>query len=80
MDFIYNDTMEWQSDKFSDPHVRKDYVPEMGCSVGATISMLRKSWAAYKIARGEGYADRCLELEHRNSIEAALGIEECSFG
>ena len=43
--------------------------------------MLRKSWKSYKAARREGYADRCLELEHRiNSIRAALGIEECSFG
>jgi hypothetical protein len=41
--------MEWQSDKFdfSDPDVRNDYVPEMGCTVGSTISMLRKSWAEY---------------------------------
>lgn len=71
--------MEWISDKydFSDPDVRLEYVPEMSCSVGGCISMLSKSWTAYKIARREGYADRCLELEHRiNSIQEALGIEQ----
>ena len=34
-----------------------------------------------RAARREGYEDRCLELEDRiNSIQRALGIEECSFG
>ena len=42
--------------------------------------MLRKSWKSYKAARREGYEDRCLELEYRvNSIQRALGIEECSL-
>lgn len=51
----------------------------MGCSVG--VSMLRKSWAAYKIARREGCAVRCLELENRiNRIQEPLGLEQCSFG
>jgi hypothetical protein len=75
--------MEWISDKydFSDPDVRLDFVPEMGCSVGGCMSALKRSWKSYKAARREGYADRCLELEYRiNSIQAALGIEECSFG
>jgi len=70
------------SDKydFSNTDVRNEYVAEMGCSVVGCISMLRKSWKSNKAARREGYADR-LELEHRiNSIRAALGIEECSFG
>jgi hypothetical protein len=75
--------MEWESDlyDFSDPEVRLEYVPELGCCVGGAISMLRKSWKSYKAARREGYEDRCLELEDRiNSIQRALGIEECSFG
>ena len=75
--------MERMSDKydFSNTDVRNEYVAEMGCSVGGCISMLRKSWKSYKAARREGYADQRLELEHRiNSIRAALGIEECSFG
>jgi hypothetical protein len=75
--------MEWESDfyDFSDPEVRLVYVPQLGCSVGGAISMLRKSWKSYKAARREGYADRCLELEDRiNSIQRALGIEECCFG
>jgi hypothetical protein len=75
--------MDWESDlyDFSDPEIRLKYVPEMGCSVGGCISMLRKSWKSYKAARREGYEDRCLELEDRiNSIQRALGIEECSFG
>ena len=75
--------MEWESDlyDFSDPEVRLEYVPELGCCVGGAISMLRKSWKSYKAARREGYEDRCLELEYRiNSIQRALGIEECSFG
>jgi hypothetical protein len=43
--------------------------------------MLGKSWAAYRIARREGYADRYLELENRiNRIREALGLEQCSFG
>jgi len=56
--------MEWESDlyDFSDPEVRLVYVPELGCSVGGAISMLRKSWKSYKAARREGYEDRCLEL------------------
>jgi hypothetical protein len=38
--------MEWESDlyDFSDPEVRLKYVPQLGCSVGGAISMLRKSW------------------------------------
>ena len=75
--------MEWESDlyDFSDPEVRLKYVPQLGCSVGGAISMLRKSWKSYKAARREGYEDRCLELEYRiNSIQSALGIEECCFG
>ena len=71
--------MEWESDlyDFSDPEVS----PQLGCSVGGAISMLRKSWKSYKAARREGYEDRCLELEYRiNSIQSALGIEECCFG
>ncbi|MFY9796150.1 MAG: hypothetical protein WAK17_29000 [Candidatus Nitrosopolaris sp.] len=75
--------MEWISDRydFTDPEVRNDFVSEMGYSVGGCISMLRKSWKAYKAARREGCADLCLGLEYRiNSIQAALGIEECSFG
>ena len=75
--------MEWESDlyDFSDPEVRLKYVPQLGCSVGGAISMLRKSWKSYKAARREGYEDRCLELEyHINSIQSALGIEECRFG
>lgn len=75
--------MEWESDlyDFSNPEVRLKYVPQLGCSVGGAISMLRKSWKSYKAARREGYEDRCLELEYRiNSIQSALGIEECSFG
>jgi hypothetical protein len=64
--------MEWESDlyDFSDPEVRLKYVPELGCSVGGAISMLRKSWKSYKTARREGYEDRRLELEYRiNSIQ-----------
>src|SRR5215831_11170398 len=59
--------MEWESDlyDFSDPEVRLKYVPQLGCSVGGVISMLRKSWKSYKAARREGYEDRCLELEYR---------------
>ena len=75
--------MEWESDlyDFSDPEVRLKYVPQLGCSVGGAISMLRKSWKSYKAARREGYEDRCLELEYCiNSIQSALGIEECCFG
>jgi hypothetical protein len=67
--------MDWVSDlyDFSDPEIRLKYVPEMGCSVGGCISMLRKSWKSYKAARREGYEDRCLELEYRiNSIQRAL--------
>jgi hypothetical protein len=75
--------LAWESNKydFSDPDVRLEYVREMGCSVGGCISMLRKSWAAYKIARREGCAVRCLELENRiNRIQEPLGLEQCSFG
>jgi hypothetical protein len=43
-------------------------VPEMNCSVGA----LRKSWAAYKIARREGFEDRCLELASEDSDDIAM--------
>ena len=41
-----------QSSKFdfSDPYVRLEYVPEMGCSVGGCISGLKKLWKSYKIA------------------------------
>jgi hypothetical protein len=53
----------------------------MGGSLGGCISALKRSWKSYKAAQREGYADRCLELEHTiNSIQAALGIEDCSFG
>ena len=72
--------MEWESDlyDFSDPEVRLKYVPQLGCNVGGAMSMLRKSWKSYKAARRE---DRCLELEYCiNSIQSALGIEECCFG
>jgi hypothetical protein len=74
--------MEWESDlyDFSDPEVRLKYVPPIGLQCGGAISMLRKS-KSYKAARREGYEDRCLELEYRiNSIQSALGIEECCFG
>ena len=42
--------MEWESDlyDFSDPEVRLVYVPQLGCSVGGAISMLRKSWKSYR--------------------------------
>ena len=42
--------IDWVSDlyDFSDPEIRLKYVPEMGCSVGGCISMLRKSWKSYK--------------------------------
>ena len=69
--------MEWVSDRFdfTDPLVRLEYVSR---SVGGCISMLCKSWSAYKIARREGYVDRCLELEYRiNCIlqyQAALPV------
>jgi hypothetical protein len=75
--------MEWISDKydFDDAYVREEWVQEMGCNVGGCISMLKKSWKSYKAARHEGYEDKCLALEYRiNSIQRALGLEECSFG
>ena len=76
--------MEWESDlyDFSDPEVLGGAIsmsPNWAAVFGA-ISMLRKSWKSYKAARREGYEDRCLELEYRvNSIQRALGIEECSL-
>lgn len=52
-----------------------------GKFIGGCISMLKKSWKSYKAARHEGYEDKCLALEYRiNSIQRALGLEECSFG
>jgi hypothetical protein len=63
------------------PLLDENMVLEIKYSVGGCISMLRRSWASYKIARREGYADRCLELEYWiNFIQAVLVIEECSFG
>jgi hypothetical protein len=48
--------------------------------VGSAISALKKSWAAYKIARQTGSEERCLELECRiNSIQQALGLEQISL-
>jgi len=49
--------MERESDlhDFSDPDVRLKYVPQLGCSVGGAISMLRKSWKSYKAARREDH-------------------------
>ena len=54
--------MEWISDKyqFDDPNVREEWVEEMNCNVGGCISMLRKSWIAYKIAKGKGYVQMIL--------------------
>ncbi len=78
--------MEWQSTKFDfeNEHwseTRNQWVPELGCQVGQAISALKKSWAAYKIARRLEYEDRCMELEARiNDIQSALGLEETQFG
>ena len=42
------------------PNVREEWVEEINCNVGGCISMLRKSWIAYKIARGKGYVQMIL--------------------
>jgi hypothetical protein len=70
----------WISSKydFTDLHVREEYVPEIGCSVGGCISALRKSWRAYYIAGRNGEPRN--DVAHRIvSIQSALGIERSQF-
>src|ERR1700751_3431599 len=70
----------WQSSKydFSDPDVRLEYVPEMGCSVGGCISALKKLWKSYKIAgrNGEPRGDIAWNIR---SLQGSLGIERSHF-
>jgi hypothetical protein len=61
--------------------VASEWVPEMNMNVGSCISALKKSWAALKIKRREGFADPVYELEARiNRLQEALGIEVSDFG
>lgn len=67
----------WQSNRydFSDPDVRLEMVPEMGCTVGACISALKGSWTNWRIA-GRNREPRD-DLKYRiRRIESSLGIEE----
>ncbi len=70
----------WQSSKFdfTDPNVRLEYVPDMGCSVGGCISALKRSWKAYYIAgrNGEPRGDLAWRI---NSLQSSLGIEKSTF-
>jgi len=70
----------WQSSKydFSDPYVRLEYVPEMGCSVGGCISGLKKLWKSYKIA-GRNGEPRSWQAYSIRKIQGALGLELSSF-
>jgi len=70
----------WQSSKydFSDPDVRLEYVPEMGCSVGGCISALKKLWKSYKIARRNGEPRGDIAWNIRN-LQGSLGIERSHF-
>jgi hypothetical protein len=70
----------WQSSKydFSDPDVRLEYVPEMGCSVGGCISALKKLWKSYKIAGRNGEPRGDIAWNIRN-LQGSLGIERSHF-
>jgi hypothetical protein len=70
----------WQSSKydFSDPDVRLEYVPEMGCSVGGCISALKKLWKSYKIAGRNGEPRGDIAWNIRN-LQGFLGIERSHF-
>jgi hypothetical protein len=70
----------WQSSKydFSDPYVRLEYVPEMGCSVGGCISALKKLWKSYKIAGRNGEPRGDIAWNIRN-LQGSLGIERSHF-
>ncbi|MGA9150674.1 MAG: hypothetical protein WBZ36_08850 [Candidatus Nitrosopolaris sp.] len=70
----------WHSSKydFSDPDVRLEYVPEMGCSVGGCISALKKLWKSYKIAGRNGEPRGDIAWNIRN-LQGSLGIERSHF-
>jgi hypothetical protein len=70
----------WQSSKydFTDPNVRLEYVPEMGCSVGGCISSLKRSWRVFEIAgrNGEPRGDLAWRINH---VQDTLGIPLTEF-
>lgn len=58
--------------------VQQTCVPELQMNVGQSISALRKSWRAYKIAgrNGEPRKDLAYRINH---IEDSLGLEKFQF-
>ena len=70
----------WLSTKydFSNPDVRLEYVPEMGCSVGGCISALKRSWKAYKIAGRNGEPRGDIAWRIRN-LQLTMGIKTTDF-
>ena len=58
--------------------VQQTWVPELQTNVGQSISALRKSWRAYKIAgrNGEPRKDLAYRINH---IEDSLGLEKFHF-
>jgi hypothetical protein len=71
----------WMSSKydFSDPNVRLEYVPEIGCNVGGCISSLKKSWKAYRIAKRYSSGEERYLAYRIRSIQSALAIEQTDF-
>jgi hypothetical protein len=73
----HKDGDSWVSTKydFTDPTTRLEYVPEVGCSVGACISALKRSWKGYRIAGRNGEPRDDIAYRIRN-LQSALGIEQ----
>jgi len=63
-----------------DSHERAEIMCENGCTWGANVSALRKSWLGFKIAKRKGETD---ELYHYAnlivSIQRTMGIKETVF-
>jgi hypothetical protein len=68
----------WTSTKydFTDPQVRLEHVPEMGCNVGGCVSALKRSWKAYRIAKRYSSGEERYLAYRIRSIQCALGIEQ----
>jgi hypothetical protein len=62
----------------NDPELRRQYIPELGMTVGSAISSLKKSWKMYRHNLAEGEPTDQLSLRLLK-LQAGLGLEQTGW-